>query len=185
VNASIPLFQRPFYFVRHGETEMNVEQRVAGSIDTGLTALGRQQAREAAAVLAAHPITAIYTSPLGRARDTATPIAEVLGLPVTVIPQIAERNWGVLEGMPRGSRMRGTTPEGAENPDVFMQRVLTGFAQIDSEAPLIVGHSGVYRVLCRTLAIAEDSAPIGNALPLRCAPRSAGGWALLPLTREL
>lgn len=168
--------------MRHGETEMNAERRVAGSIDTALTALGRQQAMEAAALLAGLPIAAIYTSPLRRARDTATPIADALGLPVFVIPEIAERNWGVLEGQPRGSRMRGTTPEGAETPDAFMQRVLAGFAQIDSDGPLIVGHSGVYRVLCRALAIVEDTNPVENALPLRCAPLAAGGWTFLPLT---
>ncbi len=184
LNASIPLFQKPFYFVRHGETEMNAAHRVAGSIDSPLTARGREQALDAAAALAGQPITAIYTSPLQRARDTAIPIARVLGLAVTSILEIAERNWGVLEGQPRSTRMPGTTPEGAETPDAFMQRVLSGFAQIDSEAPLIVGHSGVYRVLCRTLAIADNVAPVGNALPLRCAPLAAGGWTLLPLTRD-
>lgn len=160
---------------------MNAEHRVAGSIDTALTARGREQALDAAAALAGQPITAIYTSPLQRARDTAMPIARVLGLTVNIIAEIAERDWGVLEGQPRGSRMPGETPEGAETRDVFMRRVLTGFAQIDSEAPLIVGHSGVYRVLCRALAIVEDANPVGNALPLRCAPLAEGGWTLSPL----
>lgn len=182
MNASIALFRRPFYFVRHGETEMNAAHRVAGSIDTALTARGREQATEAAAALARERITAIYTSPLTRARDTATPIAEVLDLPVVVLPELAERNWGVLEGQPRGTRVRGTTPEGAETPDAFMQRVLSGFAQIDSEAPLVVGHSGIFRVLCRTLGVRESAAPVANALPLHFTPEPSGAWTLSPLT---
>lgn len=181
MKQSIPLFRRPFYFLRHGETEMNADRLVAGSIDTALTALGRQQAVEAAAALAGQPVTGIFSSPLRRARDTAAPIAECLQLPVIVIPEIAERNWGTLEGQPRGTRARGTTPEGAETPRVFLERVLSGFARIDSKAPLIVGHSGVYRVLCRTLDIAEDAAPVANALPLRFVPADAGAWTLVPI----
>ena len=114
MSNTIALFQHPFYFVRHGETEMNASRLVAGSVDTALTELGHKQAADAALVLAAQPITGVYSSPLKRARDTAVPIAEHLGLPVVVIPQIAERNWGSLEGQPRGSRARGVTPQGAE-----------------------------------------------------------------------
>lgn len=177
MSNSIALFQHPFYFVRHGETQMNANRLVAGSVDTELTELGHQQAAEAALMLAAHPITAVYSSPLRRARDTAAPIAERLKLPVIVLPQIAERNWGTLEGQPRGSRARGVTPEGAETTEEFSQRVLAGFALIDAELPLIVGHSGVFRVICRTLEIIESEAPVTNALPLRLTPLDKG-WKL-------
>jgi probable phosphoglycerate mutase len=182
VKHSIPLFRRTFYFLRHGETEMNADRLVAGSIDTALTERGREQAAKAAAALAHEPITAIYSSPLQRACDTAAPVGERLRLPVIVIPELAERTWGVLEGQPRGSRMRGTTPEGAEATRAFFERVLSGFAKIDSEVPLIVGHSGVFRVLCRTLGILESAAPVENALPLRFLPPNGGAWTLLPIT---
>ena len=39
-------------------------------------------------------ITQVYSSPLKRARHTAEPIAKALNLPVTIIAEIAERNWG-------------------------------------------------------------------------------------------
>ena len=176
------MFERPFFFVRHGETELNANRIVAGSIDTDLTPAGREQALKAAEVLARHPITGVFSSPLRRARDTALPIAAKLKLPVLTIPEIAERNWGSLEGQPRGSRLRGVVPEGAESTEQFTARVLSGFAQIDSEAPLIVGHSGVFRVIARTLGLVESKAPITNALPLRFDPLAGGGWALVPLT---
>ena len=53
---------------------------------------------------------------------------------------------------------------------------------IDAEVPLIVAHSGVFRVLCRTLAIVETEAPVTNALPLRLEPHPDGGWKLIPLS---
>jgi broad specificity phosphatase PhoE len=182
VSGAIALFRRPFYFLRHGETETNLRRLVAGSIDTQLTPLGRQQALEAARVLANEPVTAVYSSPLRRAHETAVPIAETLGLPVIVLAGLAERTWGVLEGQPRASRVRGVTPEGAESGRAFVERILSALALIESEAPLIVGHSGVFRVLCRTLEIADTEAPIANALPLRFERSSEAMWTLKQLT---
>ncbi len=178
MKETIALFGRPFYFLRHGETETNVQRLVAGSLDTELTPVGRQQALDAALVLAKEPITAVYSSPLRRAHDTAVPVADKLHLPVIVLPGLAERTWGVLEGKPRGSRIRGVTPEGAESSRDFARRILCALAKIDSDAPLIVGHSGVFRVLCRTLEIVESEAPVANALPLRFEPLSASAWRL-------
>jgi probable phosphoglycerate mutase len=181
VKTRIPIFGRPFYFLRHGETETNARQLVAGSLDTELTALGRKQAHLAAARLANEPITAIYSSPLRRARDTAVPIAEKLGLGVVIIPELAERMWGALEGQPRGSRTRGVTPAGAESTTTFTKRICAGFAQIDTDVPLIVGHSGVFRVLCHALDIVQTEGPVTNALPLRFTPLPEG-WKLEPVS---
>jgi probable phosphoglycerate mutase len=181
VTDAIALFRRPFYFVRHGESELNAQRIIAGSIDTELTALGRRQSLEAADALANAPITAIYTSAMRRARDTAAPIAERLKLPVTVIPELGERHWGSFEGMPRDARTPGATPENAEAREDFVRRVLAGFARIDSPVPLIVGHSGVYRVLCHTLALVETEGPVDNCRPLRVSALPGGGWKVEPL----
>lgn len=179
--AAVRMFTRPFYYLRHGETEANAARTIAGSLDVDLTALGREQARAAAQALVAEPITAIYTSPLKRARETAEPIAEALGLPLNVIDEIAERNWGELEGQPRGMRKRGMTPAGGETPQAFMARVLKGLARVEGEAPLIVAHSGIYRVLCRTLHLDEPEAPVTNAQPLYVTPLESGGWKVEPV----
>ena len=67
-------------------------------------------------------------------------------------------------------------PTGAETTEEFTQRVLCGFAYMDADVPLVVAHSGVFRVLCRTLAIVEAEAPVANAIPLRFVPLSNGDW---------
>jgi len=178
VRERIALFNEPFYYLRHGETEANAARLIAGSLDVDLTPLGRSQALAAAAALAPLPITAIYSSPMKRARDTARPIAERLALPVAIIPGIAERYWGALEGKPLASRVRGVMPEDAESAEDFTARVLSGMAQIQAAVPLIVAHSGVFRVLCRTLELADTEAPVTNALPLRFTPLAGGGWKM-------
>ena len=174
----IPLLRRAFFFLRHGETESNLRGVVAGSSDVPLTGLGHAQARTAAALLKGRGITAIYASALRRARDTADYAARELGLPVVIIPELAERNWGTLEGKPRELRVPGVTPPGGETPEAYAGRVLKGLGRIDGDVPLVVAHSGVFRVLCRTLGIPEPSDPVTSARPLRCLPPDIprGAW---------
>lgn len=69
------------YIIRHGEP-------IYGP-DT-LTPLGKQQAQALAGRLSVHGLDRIYSSPLGRARETAQPTAERLGLPVTILPWTKE-----------------------------------------------------------------------------------------------
>jgi broad specificity phosphatase PhoE len=178
---TVPLFTIPFVFLRHGETDSNVQRIVAGSLDVPLTARGREQARAAAEALSRSTVTAIYASPLQRARHTAEAIAAAVRLPVTLMDDLKERCWGVLEGQPQGQRVRGTVPEGAETYQAYAARVLRGMAAIPPVGtPLVVAHSGVYRVLCRTLAIPETREPVANAMPVRFQPSSTpdGGWQI-------
>ncbi len=73
--------------VRHGRPD---ESPGAQQADPGLRADGRAQALAVAALLAGEPVTHVVSSPLRRARETAAPLAERLGLPVTVIDGWAE-----------------------------------------------------------------------------------------------
>ena len=87
-------------FVRHGETDWNIELRMQGHVDIPLNATGHAQAaalgRRFAHSCEAH---AIYSSDLLRARQTAQPIAEALGLPVVPLAGLRERNFGRCEGL--------------------------------------------------------------------------------------
>jgi probable phosphoglycerate mutase len=165
------LLTRNFYFLRHGETQSNVCSTVAGSTDVLLTELGHAQARAAAVKLEHHGVTAIYSSALRRARDTADYVARALGVSLTVIPELAERRWGDLEGKPRAFRVPGVTPPGAENPEEFGNRVLAGCSKINARGTtLVVSHSGVFRVLCGTLGIAGPGDRVANAQPVHFVP---------------
>lgn len=167
----VPVFQQSFYFLRHGESTANVARIVGGTLDVALTERGHEQARNAADVLRPLGITAIYSSALRRARDTAEHISHALALPVTVIATLGERHWGALQGQLLASRVRGVVPPDAETAEQFTQRVLHGFAAVTPGGmPLIVAHSGVFRVLCRTLGIAESEKPVRNAQPVKLTP---------------
>ena len=71
------------FFVRRGQLEWNVEDKICGSTDSPLTELGRQQAKEAGEKILSGKIKVdeIFYSPLSRARDTALIISEITEIP--------------------------------------------------------------------------------------------------------
>ena len=84
--------------VRHGQTPMSVDKRFSGIGDPELTEVGRAQAAAAAARLAGSGATAVVSSPLSRARETAGLVAQALGLEVAVEPGLRETDFGDWEG---------------------------------------------------------------------------------------
>ncbi|MBI3043213.1 MAG: histidine phosphatase family protein [Betaproteobacteria bacterium] len=180
-SAPIPLLERMFYYMRHGETESNRLQTIAGSTDVALNDTGRSQARAAVELVRPLGITLVVSSAQLRARDTATVVAEALMLPRVVLPGLAERNWGELEGKPRALRVRGVTPPGAETAEQHVSRTRAALGEIAAGGtPLVVAHSGTVRVLCRLLALEAPPEPVANCRPVRFAPspREGGGWTI-------
>lgn len=175
--GAAPLLGGHFCFLRHGETEHNRLALVAGASDVPLNEQGLAQARAAAARLSAGSIDAIWCSPLQRARDTAGCVADVLGIEPVIVAELAERNWGTLEGQPRALRVREATPPGGESPDAFRARTLKGLQKIGaSRMPLIVAHSGTFRVLAAWLDLPPQEAPVANSLPLLLSRAADGRW---------
>ena len=179
--APIPLFEREFYFLRHGETEFNRLKLIAGSTDGELNDTGRAQARAAVEQVRALGVSHVASSGLRRARETAAIIAGALELPHAVVAGLAERNWGELEGQPQAARGPGTTPPGAETVDQFVARTRAALAAVDAGGtPLIVAHSGTYRVLCRLLQLEGPGEAVANCRPVRFVPpvQPGGQWSV-------
>jgi broad specificity phosphatase PhoE len=87
--------------VRHAESEGNRDRVFTLTPEVPLTDAGREQARAAAARIAARfaPL-AIVSSPYVRARQTAQILAEVLAVPVSIEHDLHERSYGALAGQP-------------------------------------------------------------------------------------
>jgi probable phosphoglycerate mutase len=92
------------WFIRHGETDWNAAQRMQGSIDIPLNALGHAQAAALVPLLtqshAQHPFAALYATPLTRSQQTAAPVAAAFNLPVGIMADLQERAFGIIEGEP-------------------------------------------------------------------------------------
>jgi broad specificity phosphatase PhoE len=86
--------------LRHGQTELSVQRRYSGHGDPELTPLGHAQAAGAAARIANVPdVAAVLTSPLRRALQTATLVAEATGAPLHVRKGLIETDFGAWEGL--------------------------------------------------------------------------------------
>lgn len=86
------------YIARHGETTWNVEGRIQGRSDPGLSPKGHQQSLALLEQLKNQSLSAIYTSNLQRSILTAQPIAHHFGLPIRQESELDEIAFGVLEG---------------------------------------------------------------------------------------
>jgi broad specificity phosphatase PhoE len=85
--------------VRHGETDWNREHRFQGHADQPLNDAGREQARELADLLQDEQATALYTSPLLRANETARIVGERLGLVPQELEALREIDVGDWQGL--------------------------------------------------------------------------------------
>jgi glucosyl-3-phosphoglycerate phosphatase len=148
--------------VRHGETEWNATRRAQGQADIPLNEAGRRQAADAAAQLEGVELTAVYSSDLSRAVDTARPIAAAHGLSVEIDPAFREVDQGEWEGL-NTREIRRRWPDlwgparhysqrpGGESPEQVQKRALEGLARIVERFPqgevAVVSHGGTIRWL--------------------------------------
>ena len=86
-------------FIRHGENDFVKENRLPGHLPgIHLNEHGQAQAAALADSLKKLPIKAVYASPLERAVETATPLAQALGLEIQLCPGLLDTHVGEWEG---------------------------------------------------------------------------------------
>jgi broad specificity phosphatase PhoE len=85
--------------IRHGQSQGNAEGRFGGHTDTPLSPRGRKQAQATASALVSEKFSAIYSSDLPRAIETASPLAKLVGVPLETSDALRERSVGVMEGL--------------------------------------------------------------------------------------
>src|SRR5262249_56556816 len=85
----------------HAETQHNSSGLVQGRADNPLSELGRRQAAALGEALSSRRLSAVYSSPLRRALETARAVAEPHGLAVEVVHELVEMDIGEMEGLSR------------------------------------------------------------------------------------
>ncbi|AMO23595.1 histidine phosphatase family protein [Ramlibacter solisilvae] len=170
--------------VRHGETSWNVDSRIQGQLDVSLNDTGLWQARRVGEALVGEPISAVYTSDLGRARQTAASISELTGVPLVPDEGLRERSFGVFEGMTfdeiheqwpdhaqswRRRVPEWQPPQGGESLLQLRERVTRTVTELAARHPgeliVVVAHGGVLDALYRLATRQEVNAPRTWELP--------------------
>lgn len=154
--------------VRHGETEWTELGLLHGRLDSPLSLTGRRHAEQTAARLRGETFNALFTSPKGRAMQTALILGETLGLAPTPLDGLREMDFGWSEGKP----LAHFDPDGtgswlfrplvrfamrltAERTQHFAARIREAIVAMQAQHPhgrlLVVTHWGVISMLMALL----------------------------------
>ena len=96
-------------FMRHGETEWNRAGRYLSRTDIPMDARGGADVRSVAPALKSISSAFFVSSPLSRAKETASIVSDVLGVAnAQTWDALREIDFGVFEGETNASALRGT-----------------------------------------------------------------------------
>ena len=164
------------FLIRHGQTMWNKELKFQGHSDIKLSEEGLRQAEQVALRLRREPFSAIYSSDLVRARETAETVALYHSLPVVTMPEFREVCFGEWEGLKYEHIYAGWSEEinkffqypsqveipGGESFYDVQRRTNQGLEELrtrhEGECIAVVTHGGAIRtLLCSALGISLDS----------------------------
>jgi broad specificity phosphatase PhoE len=156
-------------FARHGRTEWHHGNRYTGATDLPIDEVGRRQAEYLKDWAEEFRTDALWSSPMLRARQTAQPAADALGLTPTIDGRLREVDFGSAEG-----KMLGELPPavatafeldpvgshfpGGESPAKAADRAVEAFDEIgrahQGGKVLVIAHNTLIRLLvCRVLGL--------------------------------
>lgn len=174
--------ETPVMLVRHASTEASTSRRLLGRLDEPLSrqgiveaeAVAHQLVNEGAADTTSGVNGRVISSPLLRARQTASRIADVLDWPLLLDAGLAERDFGSWAGCrlerllayePRATEQfirdpLCVDPIGAEDRSHFQTRVLESWSRVigmtqNDITPIVVTHDGPMRIILRHLELHE------------------------------
>ena len=149
------------FVIRHGATEAGAKGIILSRVDGQLSALGRQQAKRLAVELSGEDINSIYSSPLKRAVDSASPLAKMLNKEIQKDDRLLEVDMGSFSGKPLDSTVEALglscvllmdsykfdiTPYGGESDKQVKKRVqsfLNDLKKTKDKTVAIFTHDGI------------------------------------------
>ena len=167
----------PILLARHGETGDNANGLILGRRDPPLSAAGWEQAEALAARARRAGVAAVWTSPLARARQTASIVAEAVGCHAVILNDLIESDRGTWEGQSVAQLERAS-------PQLYaaFERGDPAFAFPGGES-LLAQMQRTRRALAEAAAGAAPALVVAHAGTIRAALLAIGGH--VPAEREL
>lgn len=147
------------YFIRHGQTNENVNSILTGRRDVPLNEIGKKQVQEEGENCKDLKIDVIFCSPLSRAKETCEAINKYHHAEVIVTDELIERSYGKYEGKHSScidrekcwNYFEDISKKGIESPRILFGRVYAFLDKIKEEQKdkniLIVAHNGIGRAI--------------------------------------
>jgi len=157
------------FLVRHGATDLSAEDRFSGAEGVELSDAGRAQAARLGERLRSEGISAVYTSPLSRAMETARIVStgwSTTPVPVDGLREVSHGHWEGLQRKEVEERFAAEyamweedpftcAPSGGESGVAVLARALPALRGIVNEHPgakiLVVSHKATIRLLLSSL----------------------------------
>jgi broad specificity phosphatase PhoE len=167
------------FFIRHGETTGDIENRYGGTYDDHLSKKGKEQSQKLSEALQDKGIEIIFSSSLIRAQETSELLAHALHCEIQTVPELQERNqYSFLSGMTKEEALekypkevemlkdRLNTIDGAESYGDFSTRIREVFETLVKDSKYnsiaVVSHGGPLRVLFRDILKRSELKEIGD-----------------------
>jgi broad specificity phosphatase PhoE len=163
---------RRIFLARHGESLANQQKLISGQLDYPLTEKGKHQAQCLCDILKTEKLSAIYTSSLTRAMETAKPTADYHGITIRPMDNLKEIHFGVLQGKSsalvdhevahaKNQNIKNLPIPESENAQVFENRIIECLDLVLQDlqgTALIVAHRNTNEViLAKLLGSAIDT----------------------------
>jgi broad specificity phosphatase PhoE len=158
--------QTTLYFVRHGQTDWNVQGKLQGHADIPLNNVGRAEAAGLSEKISEIDFDLCFSSDLLRAFETARILTATRPLAIKPVHALRERNFGLWEGRLFSELLEYEKggqpfPEDIENDEAIQRRISPLLEEIVSNYPgatiLVVTHGGVLRSLLAHLLNIDSS----------------------------
>jgi broad specificity phosphatase PhoE len=161
---------RKLILIRHGATNWNAEKRIQGRRDISLNNTGILQAKYLSSILTCTKLSAVYSSPVRRAFETAGIIARPHGLKISLLEEVTEVDVGTWEGKLlselQSESLKWTDQcnefnyvmlPGCESIEEVCRRAIAGIEKIrqqDSDNVVVVSHGDVIKIIiCQYLGL--------------------------------
>lgn len=171
------LARRPFYFIRHGETNVNADPNTKRvDYDLPLNNRGKLQAEQARKLIEDVLFKSVCFSPSQRAVETKDILVSRLILEHEALEDLTEckaQVWTKMVGLEEGCGFNV-----CNDVKNFLARVMRGLdSALQKESPtLLVAHGGIHWALCYLLSIENHPWKIGNCELVRFEPVGDGDW---------
>jgi len=141
-----------FYFMRHGQTQLNQANRYTGKLNYPLNARGILQTIASKGIVKQLDIKRVYSSTLLRAQQTACLLSDIKPI---LLSGLDEQDFGILSGIKKIPYKKTFFSQG-ESGYIFKNRVKKAFLQMNLKNTLMISHSRVYQAICELLELEKS-----------------------------